>query len=99
MTEKQKTKLQLEIKRAAKRFYNSLIQIQPPAPSFLRLMIFRMTRTSLKHLEKLDLRDYHYYKEKGWFESDYYYDTSLALLKKLAGKLFDLLGHEFAKNM
>ena len=34
-------------------------------------------------------RDYTYYKEKGCFESDYYYPTRLSPLKKAAGRLFD----------
>jgi hypothetical protein len=36
-------------------------------------------------------RDYRYYAEKGWFESDYYYPTRLDPLKKIAGKLFDTM--------
>jgi hypothetical protein len=34
-------------------------------------------------------RDYTYYAEQGWFESDYYYPTRLGPLKQGAGKLFD----------
>jgi hypothetical protein len=36
-------------------------------------------------------RDYTYYADKGWLESDYYYPTRLGVLKKGAGKLFDLV--------
>jgi hypothetical protein len=36
-------------------------------------------------------RDYTYYTEQGWFESDYYYPTGLGPFKKGAGKLFDWL--------
>jgi hypothetical protein len=34
-------------------------------------------------------RDYSYYAERGWFESDYYYPTRLDPLKMAAGRLFD----------
>ena len=34
-------------------------------------------------------RDYTYYREKGWFESDYFYPIRLGALKKSAGSLFD----------
>jgi len=34
-------------------------------------------------------RDYVFYKEKGYFESDYYYPVQLNPMKKLAGKYFD----------
>ncbi len=99
MTENQKIKMNQEMKKTAERFYKGLIRQKQPAPSFFRLMLFRMTRTSLKHFEKLGLKDYYYYKEKGWFESDYYYNTSLGIIKKTAGYFFDFLGRKFAGNM
>jgi hypothetical protein len=34
-------------------------------------------------------RDYTYYREQGWFESDYFYPVKLNLFKKLTGKIFD----------
>jgi hypothetical protein len=39
-------------------------------------------------------RDYAYYRDKGWFESDYFYPTRLGVLKKAAGRWFD----SFAKS-
>jgi hypothetical protein len=41
--------------------------------------------------------DYRHYKEKGWFESDYYYDVSLNPVKKLAGRAFDFIGRRMSK--
>jgi len=43
-------------------------------------------------------RDYNYYMEKGWFESDYYYPVKLNPLKKLIGKLFDAIAIKTTKN-
>jgi hypothetical protein len=34
-------------------------------------------------------RDYRYFTDKGWFESDFFYPVRLGILKKAAGKLFD----------
>jgi hypothetical protein len=34
-------------------------------------------------------RDYEYYLEKGWFDSDYYYPARLGPFKKAAGMLFE----------
>jgi hypothetical protein len=68
-----------------------------PPPSFFRLMLFRMTRTSIKYIDQ-KYRDYQYYKEKGWFEADYYYATSLGLPKRLAGYLFDFIGRQMVKH-
>ncbi len=34
-------------------------------------------------------RDFTYYRDKGWFESDYFYPTRLGVLKKATGSLVD----------
>ena len=99
MKESQEIKLKLEMAKAAARFYKGMIQLKQPSPSLFRLMLFRITRTSLKHYKEMELRDYYYFKEKGWFESDYYYDTSFGLVKKAAGNFFDFLGRRIVKYM
>jgi len=96
MTEHQQKQLTQKIKKASARFYKELLR-PTPQPSFLRLMLFRMSRTSIKSIDP-KYQDYQYYKGKGWFESDYYYPTSLGLIKRLAGNLFDLLGRQIFKQ-
>jgi len=54
-------------------------------------MAFRMARTSMKLLQDDSYRDCTYYRDKGWFESEYFYPTRLGPLKKAAGSLFDSL--------
>jgi multimeric flavodoxin WrbA len=95
ITKPQEKKLIEEIKKASLRYYEELKRPISP-PSFFRLMAFRIGRTSIK-FEDQSFRDYHYYKEKGWLESDYYYPTSLGLIKKFAGKLSDLIGQHLYK--
>ncbi len=52
---------------------------------------------NLKPLVEIEnYRDYRYYKEKGWFESDYYYDAPLGFIKKLTGHIFDFSGKRMA---
>jgi hypothetical protein len=58
-------------------------------PTLFRLWAFRAGRTSIRLELDDNSRDYTYYKEKGWFESDYCYPTRLGALKKAAGSLFD----------
>ena len=89
MTEKGQMKIDKIIDKQSKRFYSKLIKKEFPTPSLFKLMIFRMSRTSAKLMLNEDYRDYTYYKEKGWFESDYYYPVKLYPLKKLMGKVFD----------
>lgn len=98
MTELQKKKLPKKIQKAAKRFYKCLNHSVYHKPSLFRLMIFRMTRTSLQSIDA-KYRDYFYYKEKGWFKSDYYYNIDLGPIKKTVGCFFDYLGHYMAKHI
>jgi hypothetical protein len=37
-------------------------------------------------------------RDKGWFESDYFYPTRLGLLKKAAGCLFDWIAARTTKE-
>jgi hypothetical protein len=55
----------------------------------LMLAVFRTFRSMTRQASADNTRDYAYYAEKGWFESDYYYPTRLGILKKAAGKFFD----------
>jgi multimeric flavodoxin WrbA len=98
-TELQQKKISREIKKASKRFYKELMRQTPPTPSFFRLMLFRMSRTSIMTILDEKYRDYRYYKEKGWFESDYFHDVSLGFVKKLTGHFFEFLGKRMVKNM
>lgn len=97
MTELQQKKLQQEIKKSSEKFYKGLIRQAPAAPSFFRLMMFRMSRTSIKSIDERYF-DYNYYKDKGWFESDYYHETTLGPIKKFVGSFFDLLGCKMIKQ-
>ncbi len=91
MTEKGQKKIENIIGRQSKRFYSQLIKKEYPAPSLFKLMIFRMARSSMKKMLDENWRDYTYYKQNGWFESDYFYPVKLNPLKKMFGKLFDML--------
>jgi multimeric flavodoxin WrbA len=97
MTELQKKKYKQKIKKSSERFYKGLIRSSLPQPSLFRLMVFRMSRTSLQSID-FKGRDYYFYKEKNWFRSDYYYETSFGPIKKLMGYFLDFLGRQVAKN-
>ncbi|MDY7079703.1 MAG: flavodoxin family protein [Chloroflexota bacterium] len=89
MTEKQQHKIDRIIAAQARRYYARLEKPGYPAPTLIDLMFFRMSRTKMRLMLDDSFRDYTYYRDKGWFESDFYYPTRLGLLKKGAGKLFD----------
>jgi multimeric flavodoxin WrbA len=89
MTEKEKQKIDSTLAEHSRRFYERLVKPAYPVPALFNLWGFRMARTSIELLLDDRNRDYRYYREKGWFESDYYYPTRLGAMKKAAGSLFD----------
>jgi len=84
--------------RQSRRFYERLVRPAYSVPTLFRLMAFRMGRTSVRLELNDSSRDYAYYKEKGWFESDYFYPTHLGALRRAAGRLFDLIQTKRTKN-
>jgi multimeric flavodoxin WrbA len=98
MTEKEKQKIDRMLEKQSKRLYESLVKADYPVPTLFKLMAFRMGRTSIRLELDDSSRDYTYYKDKGWFESDYFYPVRLGTLKKLAGSLFDSIQTRMTKN-
>jgi len=98
MTELQKKRLKIEIKKTASRFYEQLSGNNYPVPTLFRLMMFRIGRKYVQNIDQ-KFRDYHYYNEKGWFKSGYYYQVRIGFFKSLFGFLFDYLGVQLAKHI
>jgi len=98
MTEKQQRKNDALLEAQSKRFHNSLMSPSFKTPTFLFLMIFRMSRTSMKLLLDESYRDFTYYRDKGWFESDYYYPTRLNPIKRIFGNVLDRTSAMMAKK-
>ena len=89
MTEKQQQKTDRVLAAQAGRFYTRMERPSHPVPTLFQLMLFRFTRTKIRVEIDDSFRDYAYYRNQGWFESDYYYPTRLGLLKKGVGGFFD----------
>jgi multimeric flavodoxin WrbA len=89
ISQKVNAKNELKLEKLSKRFYNSLIKEKFPKPSIIELMMFRMARSGIKRELNEDFKDFKHYKEKGWFESDFFYPVKLNVVQKLAGRLFD----------
>jgi multimeric flavodoxin WrbA len=96
--ENQHRKNNAEIKKLSNKFYSQLIKNEYPTPSLFKLMLFRMSRTSINHSLDEEYKDYNYYKEKGWFDSEYYYPVNLNPFKKMVGKLFDIVAVRMSKS-
>jgi len=89
IAETERRKMDRSLAKLSRRFYDKLVGPAYPWPGWFYFMAFRSGRTKMQ-LE-LDERsfDYRYYRDKGWFESDYYYPVHLGPVKKLAGKFID----------
>jgi multimeric flavodoxin WrbA len=98
MTEKGQKEIDRIIARQSKKFYAQLIKNEYPSPSLWWLMVFRMGRTSMRKMLDKNWRDYTYYRDKGWFESDYFYPVKLNPFKKLTGKIFDKLAIQIIRS-
>lgn len=83
----EREKIESILKKTAGRFYNSL-SAKAPEPGLKRLLLFRLVRTAHKYSTER-ARDYEYYKDQGWFEKPFYYETGLNLPKKILGSLMD----------
>jgi hypothetical protein len=89
LTERQRRANEAIIAAHAARFHEQLSRPALPTPTFFHLMMFRMGRTKIRLMLDETWRDYTYYRDKGWFEADYFYPVRLTPLKKAAGRLFD----------
>jgi len=98
MTEKSQEKFDRIIDLQSKKFYAQLAKHEYPSPSLWWLMVFRMGRTSMHKMLDENWRDYTYYRDKGWFESDYFYPVKLNPFKKLTGKIFDKLAIQIIRS-
>jgi multimeric flavodoxin WrbA len=89
MSEKEQQKMDRVLSGQARQYYASLEKPGYPVPTWFDLMVFRMSRSKVKVELDDSSRDYTYYEERGWLESDYFYPTRLGILKKGAGMVFD----------
>jgi multimeric flavodoxin WrbA len=98
MTQEERKKRDRALERHGRRYYEMLMKPAYPAPSFIKLMGFRMGRTGIRLGLDESNYDYPYYRDKGWFEADYFYPVHLSPLKKLAGGCFDSIQKRTTKK-
>jgi multimeric flavodoxin WrbA len=96
MTENARQKTEAMMEKFGERFYRALHKLPYPNPSLFKLMIYRMSRTSMGMMLDENYLDYRYYKEKGWFQAAYYYPVRLDPFKKIMGRLFDFTAKKMA---
>jgi len=92
----EQVKTEKAIEKQSTRYYRQLVRHENPSPSLLKLMIFRMSRTSLKAVPTEDFKDYRHFRDQGWFDNDYYYPVKLNPVKRTIGWLFDITARRMA---
>jgi len=80
------------------RFHARLSQTAYPATTLIKLWGFRAARTSMRVMLDETSRDFTYYREKGWFEADYFYPVRLNIFKKAAGSMVDYIMSKSVKK-
>jgi multimeric flavodoxin WrbA len=92
MTEKARGKMERTLAKQSRRFHDRLLRPALEAPSILALAAFRMSRTKINLMLGEGNRDFEYFRDQGWFKSDFYYPTHLGPFKKAVGAITDWLG-------
>jgi multimeric flavodoxin WrbA len=98
MMEEERRKMEDALASQSRRFHDQLSSPAFPAPTMFQLFGFRMARTGIKLELRDEDRDHAYYRDHGWFESDYYYPTRLGPLKRVAGAAFDRMAARSSKS-
>jgi len=98
MTGKEKQKRDEILAAHAKRFHEGLWLSPDYLPSLLEVVLFRMARTSIRLNLNDSYRDYRYYSDMGWFNSEFYFPTRLGPLKKIAGWITDALQNRMSRK-
>ena len=91
MAQKDQRKMDRTLARQSERFREQLLKPAYPEPSIFKLLFFRMRRTSVHLNHGENHRDHSYYRDRGWFESDYFYLVELGSFKKALASTFDLV--------
>jgi multimeric flavodoxin WrbA len=98
MIEAERRRMDEALARQSRRFHERLSGPAFPAPSLLQLFAFRNARTSIRLELGDEDRDHVYYREHGWYESDYWYPAKLGPLKRAAGAAFDRLAARSSRS-
>lgn len=87
-----------EVEKAAVRFAAMLKDTRPVSPSYKEVLMFHMVRSI--HARQAGLiKDHEYYRDQGWFASDYYCPARLSWLKRLLGRWADRQGSKMADKV
>lgn len=89
---KYREKVMKDIENSAVVFYSAVKENKNPVPSLWALFRFNMWKSNAIACKEVLPRDYPYWKEKGWIDSEYFYETKISLPKRAALKVIGIIG-------
>jgi multimeric flavodoxin WrbA len=95
-TASEQRKIDRQVEAGVQRFVQALNGNESPKPSISSVAIFRLVRSLYRTTPDDSLKDVHYYRDNGWFESGYFYPIRLGVVRTLTGVLIDRLGKGLA---
>jgi len=98
MTERDLRRMDATVAAHSRRFLAAMATTRMPVPSLAMLIGFRVGRTIMRIELDDRSRDYRYYRDRGWFDSAYYYPVRLGPWKSALGWLFDVIGARMARR-
>jgi len=82
-------RIEKRLASVADRFHRALTHSAQRKPSWFMLAIFRLSRSSHAAVPNEESCDYRYFRDKGWFESEYYYPVRLSVFRRWFGAALD----------
>ena len=89
LSEKTLIRNDLAMTKAIGRMTKAVQKHKTKQPTFFRLAIFRMTRSSMRYSPEALVADKAYFSDMGWFESQYYTKVKLDPIRIIFGSLVD----------
>ncbi len=91
-----------KIEKAADNFYRKLKNNKLLKPSVYDLVYFKMWKINTLAGKNLNPADYNYWKDKGWLESNYYYNVRIGPINKIlaafGGAIINSMMHKVYKD-
>jgi multimeric flavodoxin WrbA len=98
MTDKAAKKINKTINTHSRKFYSQLIKKENSKPNLFEFIMFRIFRTRIKYMLNSKFRDYAFYRNQGWFETDFYFPVKFGFFRKILGRICDRITTQTLKN-
>lgn len=84
-----------KIEKISESFIKVIADNTPPTPTFYDIFMFNCLRSKTFTSQA----DYDFWKEKGWLNSNYFYDVNINLLKRGFGKILKVIVNLIGKKL